>query len=130
MLCWLNVFFFFKHETAYEMRISDWSSDVCSSDLAEQVEVQAKYAGYIERQQVEIDRVRRYEDARLPLDLDYVAVSGLSNEVRAKLAEYRPETVARSEEEKSELQSPMRNSYAVFGMKTIKNKIRQKTYSQ
>ncbi|HEY9547124.1 MAG TPA: tRNA uridine-5-carboxymethylaminomethyl(34) synthesis enzyme MnmG, partial [Solimonas sp.] len=64
--------------------------------VAEQVEVQAKYAGYIERQQVEIDRVRRYEDARLPLDLDYVAVSGLSNEVRAKLAEYRPETVAQA----------------------------------
>jgi len=64
--------------------------------VAEQVEIQAKYAGYIERQQLEIDRVRRYEDARLPLDLDYAAVAGLSNEVRVKLAEHRPETVAQA----------------------------------
>ncbi|HET8883346.1 MAG TPA: tRNA uridine-5-carboxymethylaminomethyl(34) synthesis enzyme MnmG [Solimonas sp.] len=74
--------------------------DLASADIdpqvAEQVEIQAKYAGYIERQQLEIDRVRRYEDARLPLDLDYVAVAGLSNEVRVKLAEHRPETVAQA----------------------------------
>ncbi len=64
--------------------------------VAEQVEIQAKYAGYIERQQLEIERVRRYEEAPLPADLDYRAVSGLSNEVRAKLGEHRPETVAQA----------------------------------
>src|SRR3546814_13960979 len=64
--------------------------------VAEQIEVQANDAGYIGRQQVEFARVRRYEAARLPLELDYVAVSGQSNAVRAKLAEYRPETVAQA----------------------------------
>ncbi|TXH03094.1 MAG: tRNA uridine-5-carboxymethylaminomethyl(34) synthesis enzyme MnmG [Nevskiaceae bacterium] len=64
--------------------------------VAEQVEIQAKYAGYIDRQQLEIERSRRYEEAPLPVDLDYAAVSGLSNEVRAKLAQHRPQTVAQA----------------------------------
>ncbi|WP_020650548.1 tRNA uridine-5-carboxymethylaminomethyl(34) synthesis enzyme MnmG [Solimonas variicoloris] len=64
--------------------------------VAEQVEIQAKYAGYIDRQQLEIERVQRYEAAPLPVDLDYHSVIGLSNEVRAKLVEHRPETVAQA----------------------------------
>ncbi|HZR34731.1 MAG TPA: tRNA uridine-5-carboxymethylaminomethyl(34) synthesis enzyme MnmG [Nevskia sp.] len=64
--------------------------------VAEQVEIQAKYAGYIERQQNEIERARRFEEAPLPLDLDYAAVVGLSNEARQKLAAHRPETVAQA----------------------------------
>ena len=64
--------------------------------VAEQVEIEIKYAGYIERQQHEIARAARYEQARLPLDLDYAAVRGLSNEVRAKLVAHRPETVAQA----------------------------------
>jgi tRNA uridine 5-carboxymethylaminomethyl modification enzyme len=64
--------------------------------VAEQVEVQAKYAGYIDRQQGDVDRARRYEEAPLPLDLDYGAIGGLSNEVRQKLAAHRPETVAQA----------------------------------
>jgi tRNA uridine 5-carboxymethylaminomethyl modification enzyme len=64
--------------------------------VAEQVEIQIKYAGYIDRQQAEIERVRRYEEAPLPLDLDYASVSGLSNEVRQKLTAHRPETVAQA----------------------------------
>jgi len=64
--------------------------------VAEQVEVQVKYAGYIERQQHEIDRQTRYESAALPVDFDYAAVSGLSNEVRAKLISHRPETVGQA----------------------------------
>ena len=63
---------------------------------AEQVEIEVKYAGYISRQQTEIDRARRYEDALLPKDFDYAAVSGLSNEVRQKLIQHRPETVAQA----------------------------------
>jgi tRNA uridine 5-carboxymethylaminomethyl modification enzyme len=78
------------------LQVLDLASADIDPQVAEQVEIQAKYAGYIERQQLEIDRVRRYEDARLPLDLDYVAVAGLSNEVRVKLAEHRPETVAQA----------------------------------
>ena len=64
--------------------------------VAEQVEIQGKYAGYIERQQAEIERTRRYEEAPLPGALDYAEVLGLSNEVRQKLAAHRPETVAQA----------------------------------
>ncbi|MEH6580618.1 MAG: tRNA uridine-5-carboxymethylaminomethyl(34) synthesis enzyme MnmG [Halioglobus sp.] len=63
---------------------------------AEQVAVQAKYAGYIDRQQEEIDRLRRYENMLLPVDLDYEIVDGLSNEVKYKLGEARPESLARA----------------------------------
>ncbi len=55
-----------------------------------QVDVQAKYSGYIERQQQEIERQQRNEATALPEDLDYAAVKGLSNEVRQRLGEARP----------------------------------------
>lgn len=64
--------------------------------VAEQVETQIKYAGYIERQQMEIERSLRHETTKLPARLDYAHVSGLSNEVRAKLSEQRPETVGQA----------------------------------
>ncbi|MDO9453000.1 MAG: FAD-dependent oxidoreductase, partial [Stagnimonas sp.] len=64
--------------------------------IAEQVEVQVKYAGYIERQQLEIERQARFEDASLPVDFDYAAVSGLSHEVRSKLISHRPDTVGQA----------------------------------
>ena len=63
---------------------------------AEQVAIQAKYAGYIDRQQEEIERLRRHENTPLPADLDYGAVDGLSNEVKQKLSEARPATLARA----------------------------------
>ena len=68
------------------------------SDLqaAEQVEIQARYAGYIDRQRDEIDRLRRYEHTLLPEDFDYGQVDGLSNEVRQKLEDVRPDTLARA----------------------------------
>lgn len=61
--------------------------------VAEQVEIQAKYAGYLARQQQEVERARRHAAQPLPDDLDYQQVSGLSNEVREKLARVRPETI-------------------------------------
>jgi tRNA uridine 5-carboxymethylaminomethyl modification enzyme len=64
--------------------------------VLEQVEIQAKYQGYIDRQQAEIDRVRRYDHWRLPEQLDYGNVVGLSNEVREKLRQQRPETVGQA----------------------------------
>ncbi|MFN3919207.1 MAG: tRNA uridine-5-carboxymethylaminomethyl(34) synthesis enzyme MnmG [Methylohalobius sp.] len=64
--------------------------------VLEQVEIQAKYAGYIERQKTEIDRSRRYEDLSLPETLDYQQVVGLSNEVREKLASQRPTTLGQA----------------------------------
>ncbi|UZR27600.1 tRNA uridine-5-carboxymethylaminomethyl(34) synthesis enzyme MnmG [Methylococcus mesophilus] len=64
--------------------------------VREQVEIQAKYTGYIERQQAEIERVRRYEAWHLPEAMDYGKVVGLSNEVREKLGRVRPGTVGQA----------------------------------
>jgi tRNA uridine 5-carboxymethylaminomethyl modification enzyme len=61
-----------------------------------QVDVQAKYTGYIERQQEEIERQRRSEETRLPATLDYARVRGLSNEVRQKLEQHRPATLGQA----------------------------------
>ena len=71
------------------------ASDI-PADAAEQVEIQAKYAGYIERQQEEIERLRQHEQTRLPEDLDYASLNGLSNEIRAKLADVRPQTLGQA----------------------------------
>jgi tRNA uridine 5-carboxymethylaminomethyl modification enzyme len=65
-------------------------------EAAEQVAIQAKYAGYIDRQQEDIERLRRYEHTTLPADLDYADVDGLSNEVCQKLTDARPQTLARA----------------------------------
>ena len=61
-----------------------------------QIEVRAKYSGYIERQQDEIDRQRKHEELPLPADLDYANVAGLSNEVRQKLAAVKPDTLGQA----------------------------------
>ena len=61
-----------------------------------QVSIQAKYAGYIDRQHDEIDRVKRYEGLVLPRDIDYLQVSGLSHEARDKLMMQQPETLGRA----------------------------------
>jgi tRNA uridine 5-carboxymethylaminomethyl modification enzyme len=67
-----------------------------SSQIRTQLDVAAKYSGYIERQEEEIARQRRNEETRLPEDLDYARVAGLSNEVRQKLADVRPATVGQA----------------------------------
>jgi tRNA uridine 5-carboxymethylaminomethyl modification enzyme len=64
--------------------------------VAEQITIQAKYAGYIERQQQEIIRQQRYESLRLPLSLDYHQVKGFSAEVQEKLARVRPTTLGQA----------------------------------
>lgn len=63
---------------------------------AEQVQIQVKYSGYIQRQQDEIDKAIRHESSLLPLDLDYQEVPGLSNEVIAKLNNHKPDTVGQA----------------------------------
>ncbi|MGR2768810.1 tRNA uridine-5-carboxymethylaminomethyl(34) synthesis enzyme MnmG [Photobacterium ganghwense] len=63
------------------------------SQASEQVEIQVKYQGYIERQKDEVEKSLRHENTKLPLDLDYSVVKGLSNEVIAKLNDAKPETV-------------------------------------
>ncbi|CBV44339.1 tRNA uridine-5-carboxymethylaminomethyl(34) synthesis enzyme MnmG [Halomonas elongata] len=69
---------------------------VDNDQVAEQVQIQAKYQGYIDRQQDEIDKLKRHEATPLPDDLDYDQVDGLSNEIRQKLVEARPETLAQA----------------------------------
>ena len=62
-------------------------------EIAEQVEIDGKYAGYIERQEAEIRAFRRDEALKLPRDLDYGMIGSLSTEVRGKLSAARPETL-------------------------------------
>lgn len=64
--------------------------------IAQQVEIEAKYSGYINRQQDEVDRLQRHEKTRIPEGFDYQSVSGLSNEIKQKLSEATPETLARA----------------------------------
>ncbi|WP_163648040.1 tRNA uridine-5-carboxymethylaminomethyl(34) synthesis enzyme MnmG [Modicisalibacter sp. 'Wilcox'] len=72
------------------------ATGVDDETVAEQVQIQAKYQGYIDRQQAEIDKLKRHEATPLPADLDYSRVEGLSNEIRDKLAAARPETLAQA----------------------------------
>jgi tRNA uridine 5-carboxymethylaminomethyl modification enzyme len=68
-----------------------------SEAVGEQIEIMARYAGYIDRQAEEIERIKRHEETRLPDNFDYrPQVSSLSNEVRAKLMQVRPETLAQA----------------------------------
>jgi tRNA uridine 5-carboxymethylaminomethyl modification enzyme len=71
--------------------IGDWSPAV-----REQVEIDASYAGYLDRQSADVAAFRRDEDLRLPAELDYAAIGGLSNEVRGKLAAVRPLTLGQA----------------------------------
>ena len=64
--------------------------------VAEQVEIQAKYDGYISRQKEEMERNARYEEIPLPQDLDYATVRGLSREVQQKLNQHKPETAGQA----------------------------------
>ncbi|MBJ2109733.1 MULTISPECIES: tRNA uridine-5-carboxymethylaminomethyl(34) synthesis enzyme MnmG [Proteus] len=70
--------------------------DDSKPQAAEQVEIQVKYEGYINRQQEEIEKQLRNENAALPIDLDYKQVSGLSNEVIAKLNDHKPTSIGQA----------------------------------
>lgn len=69
---------------------------VADQNVAQQIQIAAKYAGYIDRQQQDIERLRRQEGTRIPADFNYQAIAGLSNEVKQKLDSARPETLARA----------------------------------
>ena len=66
------------------------------SAVSEQIEIQIKYDGYISRQQDEIDRLKRNENTKLPISFDYESISGLSNEIKQKLFDVKPETIAQA----------------------------------
>ena len=78
------------------MTLPGAGESVSDTAVAEQVEIQAKYHGYIERQREEIERQRGHENTALPLALDYRNVRGLSIEVQQKLNQHRPETVGQA----------------------------------
>ncbi|CDG48498.1 tRNA uridine-5-carboxymethylaminomethyl(34) synthesis enzyme MnmG [Serratia symbiotica] len=76
--------------------IAAFSPALEDTQAAEQVEIQVKYQGYIARQQEEIEKQQRNENTVLPLDLDYCQVSGLSNEVIAKLNDHKPNSIGQA----------------------------------
>ena len=63
------------------------------NSIAEQIEIEGRYAAYLIRQNADIEAFRRDEDLLLPPDLDFDGISGLSNEVKEKLAQARPATL-------------------------------------
>ncbi len=87
-----------RPELTYQklMTIDGIGPGVENSQVAFQVEVEAKYAGYIARQQDEINRSLRYENAPLSLEIDYADIKGLSSEVVQKLEQHKPETVGQA----------------------------------
>ena len=64
--------------------------------IGQQVEIDAKYSGYISRQKNDIDRLQRHENTPIPIDFDYSHIKGLSNEVQQKLSEVLPDTLAKA----------------------------------
>lgn len=94
-----------KESTAYDLlkRPNVGFEDIAAitgadvaADVGEQIEISVKYAGYINRQQEDIDQMKRLENTQLPMDFDYSVVSGLSNEIVQKLQEIRPATLAQA----------------------------------
>ena len=77
-------------------QLVDLDLPTLDSDVAEQVEIQTKYAGYIDRQKDDIAKLRKNESMILPSDLDYSKVVGLSSEVAQKLTDIKPETLAQA----------------------------------
>jgi tRNA uridine 5-carboxymethylaminomethyl modification enzyme len=78
------------------------SADILALDLVsretviEQIDIAAKYSGYIDRQNEEVERAAHYENMALPANLDYLAIGALSVEVRQKLDKHRPETLGQA----------------------------------
>jgi tRNA uridine 5-carboxymethylaminomethyl modification enzyme len=72
-------------------QIGGWASDV-----REQIEIDAAYAGYLDRQDADVEAFRRDEQLLLPAELDYAGVGGLSNEARERLAAVRPATLGQA----------------------------------
>ncbi|GLX86053.1 tRNA uridine 5-carboxymethylaminomethyl modification enzyme MnmG [Thalassotalea loyana] len=87
-----------RPETRYEdvMAIEAFGPALNDTQAAEQVEIQIKYQGYIDRQMDEIEKKKRHEDTLIPVDFDYSQISGLSNEVVAKLTDAKPETLGKA----------------------------------
>src|SRR3546814_10121197 len=114
-------FFFFKQKTAYEMRISDWSSDVCSSDLPTSAK-QRSGTFSVHTAPAGAARTSAPISSAAPPSASVTGVvPAASTRQSSRKAKLLPSRRVRSEEHTSELQSLMRNSYAVFCFKKKKN---------
>ncbi|RYF17513.1 MAG: tRNA uridine-5-carboxymethylaminomethyl(34) synthesis enzyme MnmG [Comamonadaceae bacterium] len=90
-----------RYEALMSLEASRWQNVAVSREtlgelyapVVEQIEIGAKYSGYIERQKDEVERAAHYENLKLPAELDYMQVAALSIEVRQKLDKHRPETL-------------------------------------
>ena len=94
-----NVFELLRRpEVSYQALMSLAGAGEAQTDplVVEQLEIAAKYQGYIDRQADEVARSTSYESMILPADLDYAKVPGLSNEVKQKLAQHRPQTIGQA----------------------------------
>lgn len=87
-----------RPEVRYEdiVSIEGLGPVLADKQAAEQIEIQIKYAGYIDRQLDEIEKKKRHENTLIPFDFDFSQISGLSNEVVAKLTDTRPETIGKA----------------------------------
>lgn len=85
-----------RPEIDYATLVELTEAPVVDNQVAEQVEIKTKYAGYIDRQQDEIAKLRASEDTKLPDDLDYASISGLSKEIQFKLGNTRPATLGQA----------------------------------
>ncbi|MGA4472379.1 tRNA uridine-5-carboxymethylaminomethyl(34) synthesis enzyme MnmG [Ectopseudomonas chengduensis] len=85
-----------RPEIDYATLVELTEAPVVDNQVAEQVEIKTKYAGYIDRQQDEIAKLRASEDTKLPDDLDYASISGLSKEIQFKLGSTRPATLGQA----------------------------------
>ena len=77
-------------------KIVDAPEEEISFDVAEQVEIQVKYEGYIEKQLQQVERSKKMEDKKIPENLDYMAINGLATEARQKLTQVRPLSVGQA----------------------------------
>lgn len=78
------------------MTLTDFDTSEIDAVVIQQIEIQARYSGYIDRQETEIARNLSYEEATLPGDIDFTKVSGLSNEVIQKLSEHKPHSLGQA----------------------------------
>jgi tRNA uridine 5-carboxymethylaminomethyl modification enzyme len=83
-------------DVSREATASALAQDVFVAAVIEQVEIAAKYSGYIDRQKDEVERAAHYENLRLPAELDYMQVTALSIEARQRLNKQRPETLGQA----------------------------------
>lgn len=87
-----------RPEVGYEQLVDLMNLEQPLTDerIVGQLEIQARYSGYIDRQQMEINRQRRHESEKIPADFNYMLVPSLSTEVQQKLAQHRPETIGQA----------------------------------